>query len=127
MNFFLKVSEALSVFFIFLQTLIYFKFLSFEEFLTTSTFTAKKKSNLKKIKYGCNCLRKYCNFFGIKSCLLRSVAYKKLLNSHGVKASIMIGVDNDNTSNVFSHSWVVSSIANFGEPSNKMNIIRVIE
>ena len=89
--------------------------------------TKNKKANWteKKTKIGCRYINKLLRVFNIKSCLVKSVAYKAFLNNVGWEAKLYIAVNNKK--DFYSHSWVESTIETIGKPSSSMKIIRIVE
>ena len=85
----------------------------------------KFKWSEKKALMACRYMEKIMKLMNINSCLIKSISYKSLLNNIGWDAVMLIGVEGKR--DLYSHSWVESSIISLGKPSKPMKVIRKID
>ena len=96
----------------------------FDDYIQISHKKENIKWQEKKAIMACKYMEKVMKALNIKSCLIKSVSYKTLLNSIGWEADLIIGVENK--VDFYSHAWVESSIINLGKPTTQMKIIRKV-
>ena len=106
-------------------SIFFFYTRSFDQYLLSAAKNKKANWTEKKTKIGCRYINKLLRVFNIKSCLVKSVAYKAFLNNVGWEAKLYIAVNNKK--DFYSHSWVESTIETIGKPSSSMKIIRIVE
>lgn len=106
-------------------SIFFFYTKSFDQYLLSAAKNKKANWTENKTKIGCRYINKLLRVFNIKSCLVKSVAYKAFLNNVGWEAKLYIAVNNKK--DFYSHSWVESTIETIGKPSSSMKIIRIVE
>ena len=105
-----------------LSALIKYQLFGFEDFIQFSKGKIIKKYPINKIKQACSYQIKIADNIRVSSCLIRSVALKRMINSMGWDATIFIGVTNDKK--FYSHSWVSTQFQDFFKPGIEMERIR---
>jgi len=124
MNFHSKLAKLFIALYFLLKTLLNYYFFSLENLLKSEKKLRQKKISLMEITITCNYQVKLFKLFKIKSCLIKSVALKNMINSFGWEAVLYIGVKKEEE--LHSHSWVHTNFRDFFKPSTNMKIIRTV-
>lgn len=99
----------------------------FEQFIyPTKGNTFHKKLPPKKISRGCHMIERFSSIFGIKKCIIKTIAKRNFMKNYGFTSIVYIAVSKEDKFR--SHSWVsAEGIKCYEAPNKRMKIIRIIE